>query len=579
MYYIVWSVVSCQTGDRELFGRTCRTQNFVKMMSCLARVFSQWTAFRQCKQLIVFSFCLAVFADHMLWYLQTMLAPSLVRSMRYDKCDCTTSTDGSLIPLGLNVTKRILNTTEHYFCSKTDHMSCLTSREVLAKTSVGVDALNGVGPLIQVLSSPIIGIIVSRVGHRYPFLFGSIIQVSSTGMFVFAAHEWIYYCAAALEGLGNTLIFISGFTMITCIFDGEMKTKILSTAFGTAVSLAALLTFPIGGLLYDIVGVMLPFGIAAILAILDAVVRLILDARTPEEIAAADGKHGVADDAPGDKNAGSRGDDSDSKEPINQKSDETQDDRHEKTLAQSGGQKCYNSIDDKPDDSHEVMSDMTPIIQKDSEGEERELEVDKNSVMRESTYLELFKDHIFDKMCILVFFYSVILTLPLATAYNFSVNVLHAAQWQLGVVITVATVLQVIITVTIGSYLKRENMWIYVLFGNIFQIVCLIVYPLCPSIWWTLFPECAIRAVAYFVGLSTVPNLYNLLLEKRHPNSGAKVFSMVNVAFTLGYAVGPQLGNLLEVISFMTLYYIVAGVIVVPTTILGLHIIRLQGEE
>jgi MFS family permease len=433
--------------------------------------------------------------------------------------------------------------------------------------AVGVDFLNSVGPLLQIVVSPIVGYTVSKIGHRLPFLFGSFVQITSTVMFVFGRREWIYYIAGALEGMGFTFIFVSGLTMITAVFEGEQRTAILSRAFATAASVAALSTFPLGGLLYDLAGVMLPFGIAGALALVDGAVRLILDTRMYDESVTVY----ISQDAATDNKSSAQC----SGEAANA---EKTGEKENTTLTNLCEENSGYGTSDKP----KQTTDKTPIIQDgdhelDCEDDVKELATD--DVRNSSGYLDLLKDSLCLKLFLMVLLYSMILSLPVSTAYNFSLNVLQAEQWQLGLVLTIAIILQVIIAASVGGFLTRENIWIYVLVGNISQFLCLVAYPLCTSVWWTLFPECFIRSVAFFVGLATVPNLYEFMLVERHKGCHAKIFSMLNVSFTLGFTIGPQLGNLLEVISFMYLFYIVAGVIVIPVTFFGLHVFCRTGPN
>jgi predicted MFS family arabinose efflux permease len=148
-----------------------------------------------------------------------------------------------------------------------------------------------------------------------------------------------------------------------------------------------------------------------------------------------------------------------------------------------------------------------------------------------------------------------------STAPNWVTNVLHAKQWQYGVVLGISSTLHLVSNMVCGFTLKINSTWVFMFASCIVTTIGLIIYPLTPGVWYTLAPEILVR-IAYGIMVGTASNFISILTETLFDGETAKAFSLFVASYISGFTLGPLLGGiLLQYTSFMVLYYYILPVV------------------
>ncbi|GGE57362.1 MFS transporter [Priestia taiwanensis] len=133
------------------------------------------------------------------------------------------------------------------------------------------------------LATPILGALSDKVGRKNPMFWGLIGLAASTVLFAFAESFWLLVLARALQGIAAAATWTAGLALLADVYPKEERGK----AMGIALSgqAAGMLLGPtMGGWLYELGGYHLPFIIAAAIALLDGLLRLILLRDLPEAV-------------------------------------------------------------------------------------------------------------------------------------------------------------------------------------------------------------------------------------------------------------------------------------------------------
>jgi MFS family permease len=489
---------------------------------------------RRSKKLVAIAFALACFTDGTAVALIISFAPRIIRSMNYDICNClgsTTNIVSNITRSGIlsNVSNASNLITDLYYCAKGSNGTggCLAGEDVLVETANTVDWLNAAGPLAEVVVNPVVGVICSKYGHRMTFLVGAMVQVVASFVYLFAPNAIVLIVARGIQGSASAIVTISGLLMVNTVFDGEERTKVISRSLGIGYPLSFLLAFALGNAAYDVSGVTLPMGILVALALVDFLIRLVLDTSEYESISMI---------------------------------------KQETTVITKGTGEKTECIPRMPMESKagEVPNNGSNLLEEEcanANAGQIETQADDNKQRHQSegSYKELFCDKFVVEALLIAFFESVGIYVVSATSPNWSINVLHAEQWQLGVVLAIGAAAQLLYAMVNSNFISRANVWLYTLIGLVGLEVSLVVYPFVPNIWVALIPEIGIRGLVFSNQMMILPNVLSFRLEDRHPSGTAKGFSLFNLFYTLGSGIGPFAGSLLRYVSFAELYYITAG--------------------
>src|SRR4051794_19916530 len=145
----------------------------------------------------------------------------------------------------------------------------------LGASPATVGALFAVYAGALTLVTPLVGSWVDRRGPRGPMLVGMLGLAAATLLFAFARGLGGLFVARALQGLSAGVSWTAGLALIATTHPLEQRGKAMGTALASA-AIGVLLGPPLGGILFDRWGLRVPFLVAAALAAVDGLARLLL---------------------------------------------------------------------------------------------------------------------------------------------------------------------------------------------------------------------------------------------------------------------------------------------------------------
>lgn len=109
----------------------------------------------------------------------------------------------------------------------------------------------------------------SRLGYALPMLFGFVVTLFSIVGFALARSFTTLLAARALQGLGSAFTAAAGMGMLAQAYadDDAQRGRAMGRALA-GVSVGLMAGPPFGGLLYARGGILLPFGVLGLLALL-----------------------------------------------------------------------------------------------------------------------------------------------------------------------------------------------------------------------------------------------------------------------------------------------------------------------
>lgn len=124
--------------------------------------------------------------------------------------------------------------------------------------------------IVQLLTSPVSGTVIDRMGYETPMVFGLSIIFVSTIIFAFGWNYPVLFAARSLQGVGSAFADTAGLAMIADQYREEEGAR--SKAQGVAlafISFGCLIAPPFGGFFYTYGGKAVPFLLLSLIALLD----------------------------------------------------------------------------------------------------------------------------------------------------------------------------------------------------------------------------------------------------------------------------------------------------------------------
>ncbi|KAL1122547.1 hypothetical protein AAG570_002877 [Ranatra chinensis] len=129
-------------------------------------------------------------------------------------------------------------------------------------------------------------------------------------------------------------------------------------------------------------------------------------------------------------------------------------------------------------------------------------------------------------------------------------DTMGAGRWKQGVTFLPASISYLIGTNLFGPLGHRMGRWLATLLGLIIIGICLMCIPLARNLNHLIIPNAGLGFAIGMVDSSMMPQL-GYLVDIRHSAVYGSVYAIGDVAFCLGYAVGPALsGTLVKTIGF-----------------------------
>jgi MFS transporter, DHA1 family, solute carrier family 18 (vesicular amine transporter), member 1/2 len=134
------------------------------------------------------------------------------------------------------------------------------------------------GLTLLVLSIPM-GALSDRFGRKGPMMFGLALLAGATLAFAYATSLPMLFVARLLQGAADGMTWIVGFALIADLYGPEERGRAMGLAMAGS-SLGIIIGPVLGGWLYEIGGIRLPFLFVAALAVADLIVFALVAPRT-----------------------------------------------------------------------------------------------------------------------------------------------------------------------------------------------------------------------------------------------------------------------------------------------------------
>ncbi|GIY84233.1 synaptic vesicular amine transporter [Caerostris extrusa] len=139
-------------------------------------------------------------------------------------------------------------------------------------------------------------------------------------------------------------------------------------------------------------------------------------------------------------------------------------------------------------------------------------------------------------------------------------DTMDAPKWQQGAAFLPASISYLIGTNVFGPLGHRMGRWLSTMVGLVVIGICLLLIPFATNITHLIVPNGGIGFAIGMVDSSMMPML-GYLVDIRHTSVYGSVYAIGDVAFCVGFAVGPMMsGSIVKAIGFKGLVYCIAVV-------------------
>ncbi|KAG8517423.1 Synaptic vesicular amine transporter [Galemys pyrenaicus] len=255
---------------------------------------------RHSRKLILFIVFLALLLDNMLLTVVVPIIPSYLYSMRHEKNTTetqtakpvlTASTSGSFQHIFSYYDNSTMATGNHTGGPQRALLPKATTQQLVANTSaapsdcpsedkellnenVQVGLLFASKATVQLLTNPFIGLLTNRIGYPIPMFAGFCIMFVSTVMFAFSSSYALLLIARSLQGIGSSCSSVAGLGMLASVYtDDKERGNAMGIALG-GLAMGVLVGPPFGSVLYEFVGKTAPFLVLAVFVLLDGAIQL-----------------------------------------------------------------------------------------------------------------------------------------------------------------------------------------------------------------------------------------------------------------------------------------------------------------
>lgn len=131
---------------------------------------------------------------------------------------------------------------------------------------------------------------------------------------------------------------------------------------------------------------------------------------------------------------------------------------------------------------------------------------------------------------------------------------LGSSAWEQGLIFLPSSISYLIGTNVFGQLGHRMGRWLCALLGLILIGVCLLLIPMASSIIHLVLPNAGLGFAIGMVDSSMMPEL-GFLADIRHTSVYGSVYAIGDIAFCLGFAVGPALRYVLFIDFYLRLWF------------------------
>ncbi|KAF7253422.1 Synaptic vesicular amine transporter [Varanus komodoensis] len=153
---------------------------------------------------------------------------------------------------------------------------CPKEDKDLLNENVQVGLLFASKATVQLLTNPFIGPMTNRIGYQIPMFAGFCIMFISTIMFAFSESYTLLFIARSLQGVGSSCSSVAGMGMLASVYtDDQERGNAMGIALG-GMAMGVLVGPPFGSVMYEFVGKAAPFLVLAALALFDGAIQLLI---------------------------------------------------------------------------------------------------------------------------------------------------------------------------------------------------------------------------------------------------------------------------------------------------------------
>ncbi|XP_064629992.1 synaptic vesicular amine transporter-like isoform X4 [Lineus longissimus] len=137
-------------------------------------------------------------------------------------------------------------------------------------------------------------------------------------------------------------------------------------------------------------------------------------------------------------------------------------------------------------------------------------------------------------------------------------DTMNAPKWQQGAAFLPCSISYLIGTNVFGPLAHKIGRWLSALVGMIVVGICLFIIPFAKNILHLIAPNFGLGFAIGMVDSSMMPQM-GYLVDLRHVSVYGSVYAIADVAFCLGYAIGPALGgSIVKLVGFRWMLYGIA---------------------
>jgi MFS transporter, DHA1 family, solute carrier family 18 (vesicular amine transporter), member 1/2 len=137
-------------------------------------------------------------------------------------------------------------------------------------------------------------------------------------------------------------------------------------------------------------------------------------------------------------------------------------------------------------------------------------------------------------------------------------STMKSHEWELGAAFLPASISYLIGTNLFGIIAHKMGRWLCCLVGLIIIGISLICVPLATNIYGLILPNAGLGFAIGMVDSSMMP-MMGYLVDIRHSSVYGSVYAIADVAFCLGYAIGPALsGFIVSALNFQWMLIFIA---------------------
>ncbi|KAM4749112.1 chromaffin granule amine transporter-like [Rhinophrynus dorsalis] len=263
---------------------------------------------RESPWLVLVVVTVALVVDYMLFTVVVPIMPSLLYETEYEngnKMNSSTSFPASSYSSFSNLSLNDNSTLSRTHSGNNKNSSkCYDGKDFLKEENLRVGLFLSSKGILQIITNPLVGLLINRIGYDAPLFIGCIILFLSTLIFAFVDTYVVLILTRCFQGIGSAFTSVAGLGLLAHVFtdDYERGKALGYAATGVAIGVLdpqpifrlakwkltpwvlncrkAFLTkvhdagAPFGSTMYEFVGKSSPFLVLALLALLDGAIQL-----------------------------------------------------------------------------------------------------------------------------------------------------------------------------------------------------------------------------------------------------------------------------------------------------------------